>query len=52
MFISRYTRAESTLTISTGKRVANSMAIALLPLAVGPINRIAAGNGRPVTGDE
>src|SRR5450631_1452343 len=41
---SRYTCAESTLMISTGKRAAISSATAVLPLAVGPISKIAGGN--------
>src|SRR5450759_4848194 len=41
---SRYTCAESTLMISTGKRAASSSATAVLPLAVGPISKIAGGN--------
>src|ERR1019366_6397393 len=49
MSMSRNTCAESTLMISTGKRAASSSATAVLPLAVGPINKIAGGN---VAGDE
>src|SRR5262244_1528502 len=44
MSMPRYTWAESTLTISTGKRAASAAASALLPLAVGPMRRIAAGS--------
>src|SRR5258708_16620190 len=44
MSMRRYTSAESTLTISTGKCRASSSATPVLPLAVGPINRIAGGN--------
>src|SRR5512133_1121677 len=43
-FMSRYTWAESTLTISTAKHRAISSASAVLPLAVGPISKIAGGN--------
>src|SRR5690242_20474623 len=41
----RYTSAESTLTSSTGKRVASAHASAVLPVAVGPIRKIAGGRG-------
>ena len=36
MSMPRYTKAESTLTISTGQRAAMASAAAVLPLAVGP----------------
>src|SRR5579875_4077417 len=39
----RYTSAESTLTSSTGKRSASAQASAVLPVAVGPIRKIADG---------
>jgi hypothetical protein len=45
MSMSRNTCAESTLMISTGKRSAISKASAVLPLAVGPISRMAGGSG-------
>src|SRR5215471_2478380 len=40
----RYTCAESTLTISTGRVRARASASGVLPLAVGPMRRIAAGS--------
>src|SRR5215467_9750640 len=40
----RYTCAESTLTISTGRERATASASGVLPLAVGPMTRIAAGS--------
>src|SRR3989338_9121645 len=45
MSMSRYTSAESTLMSSTGSCCASSTATLVLPLAVGPIRKMAGGNG-------
>src|SRR5574340_335283 len=43
MSMSRYTSAESTLMSSTGRRCASSTATPVLPLAVGPMRKMARG---------
>src|ERR1039458_1313000 len=43
MSMSRYTSAESTLMISTGKVCASSTATLVLPLSVGPMRKMAGG---------